>query len=325
MMLLERWVRRPQNVWLRKALFQVHLWTGIGIGLYVLAISISGSAIVYRNALYKNLSPGLKMVAITGPRLTHEQLKQAALRSYPDYALSYIWEGKKPNQAVEVWMHRGNKQKQRLFDPYTGKDLGPSVPAGIKLLAWLGDLHVNLLAGKPGRLVNGIGAAFLTLLCLTGAVIWWPGIGSWRRSLTPNWRTNWKRLNWELHSALGAWTFLFIFMWGITGVLLVFPQPFQDLVGHFTPINQPFRRRQPVAIGDKILRWPAYLHFGNRWGWQIEALWVILGLVPVALFVTGCIMWWNRVLSPALRRVRSPQEGTPAPDTTEPQELAAQR
>ena len=36
----ERWMRRPQNVWLRRALFQVHLWTGIAVGLYVVAISV---------------------------------------------------------------------------------------------------------------------------------------------------------------------------------------------------------------------------------------------------------------------------------------------
>ena len=298
----ERWARRPQTVWLRKALFQVHLWTGIGVGLYVLAISISGSAIVYRNTLYKKLSPGPKMVTVSGERLSHDGLKQAAVLAYPGYSVSYIWEGKQPNQVVEIWMHRGHKQKQRLFDPYTGKDVGPSVPTGIKILAWLADLHINLLAGKPGRAVNGLGASFLTLLCLTGAVVWWPGVESWRRSLTLNWRANWKRFNWDLHSAFGFWSFLFIFMWGITGVLLVFPQPFQDFVAHFTPINQPFRRRQPVAIGDKILRWPAYLHFGNRWGWPIETLWVILGLVPVVLFITGGIMWWNRVLVPAMKR-----------------------
>ena len=28
---VERWVRHPQQVWARKALFQIHLWTGIGV------------------------------------------------------------------------------------------------------------------------------------------------------------------------------------------------------------------------------------------------------------------------------------------------------
>jgi hypothetical protein len=33
--------RRPQSLWLRRALFQIHLWTAIGVGLYVVAISVS--------------------------------------------------------------------------------------------------------------------------------------------------------------------------------------------------------------------------------------------------------------------------------------------
>ena len=33
---------------MRRALFQVHLWTGLAGGLYILAICLSGSAIVFR-------------------------------------------------------------------------------------------------------------------------------------------------------------------------------------------------------------------------------------------------------------------------------------
>src|SRR5262245_17918391 len=47
----QRWVRQPQRVWLRRALFQVHLWTGLALGLYVVVLSITGSALVYRNEM----------------------------------------------------------------------------------------------------------------------------------------------------------------------------------------------------------------------------------------------------------------------------------
>lgn len=52
MKLWQRWVRQPQSVWVRKALFQVHRWTGIGAGLYVLLTSVTGSAIVFRNEIF---------------------------------------------------------------------------------------------------------------------------------------------------------------------------------------------------------------------------------------------------------------------------------
>jgi len=41
-----RWVRHPQKVWLRKALFQVHLWSGIALGLYIFLMSVTGGVLV---------------------------------------------------------------------------------------------------------------------------------------------------------------------------------------------------------------------------------------------------------------------------------------
>ncbi len=84
-------------------------------------------------------------------------------------------------------------------------------------MLWLVRLHTNLLAGSTGRIVNGIGGVCLTLLCLTGAIIWWPGIKYWRRSLEVNWRANFPRLNWDLHSALGFWFLPMLLLWGLSG------------------------------------------------------------------------------------------------------------
>ena len=44
------------------------------------------------------------------------------------------------------------------------------------------------------------------------------------------------------------------------------------------------------------------LHFG-RWRvpW-LKAVWAVVGLVPAIMFVSGVVMWWNRVLRPKLRR-----------------------
>jgi hypothetical protein len=35
----QRWVHRPQQLLLRKAFFQIHLWIGIAVMLYVAVIS----------------------------------------------------------------------------------------------------------------------------------------------------------------------------------------------------------------------------------------------------------------------------------------------
>ncbi len=161
--LWQRWFRRPQNVWLRRALFQIHLWTGIGTGLYVVLISVTGSAIVFRNEIYQNAGAGARIVQVRGTKLPADDLKKIVRQKYPDSSLSFVFEGKLPNTATEVWLEHGKDRLQRLFDPYTGADLGDSVPQAIRVAAWLAKLHTDLLYGETGRKVNGIGAIFLTL------------------------------------------------------------------------------------------------------------------------------------------------------------------
>ncbi len=313
MRLAQRWLRRPKSLWLRKALFQIHLWTGVSLGVYVFVISLSGSAIVFRNELYNALWPGPRTVAMSGPRLTHDQLRDAARRAYPQYKLSWIWDAKQPNQATEIWMDRKGHKKERLFDPYTGLDLGESRPYSIQLIAWLIDLHVNLLAGERGRLINGACAVIVLTLAFSGAVLWWPGTARWRRSLTIQTTSNWKLFNWELHSVVGFWMLPIVLMFGFVGFYAGVPRPVQVIVnkiapldvygidGPVTPSTRSFRPK--LTTGDTIIRWISYLHFGNFGGWPSKALWVVIGLAPAFLFVTGLLMWWNRVLGPAVRRV----------------------
>jgi uncharacterized iron-regulated membrane protein len=273
---VKRWLNRPQATWLRKAVFQIHLWAGISLGLYVVIVCASGSAIVFRNDLYD------------------------------------VLEGRK----------------------------GPAVKMTYRALSWLGDLHGKLLMGADGMTANAIGGALLAGVCLTGMVVWWPGIANWRRAMTIRADVGWKRLMWDLHSAVGFWTFAMLLVWGLTGTYFVFPQPFRATVNYFTPVFPPRvqsqsvqriplrsgttqgsatftlpRRRRPLTLGGKILRGFSYAHYGNFGGWPVKALWVLLGLAPAVLFGSAMVMWWNRVLRPAARRLRHSQnQQRDAPD-----------
>ena len=178
----QRWVRQPQKVWLRRALFQVHLWSGIGIGLYILLMSVTGSVLVYRNELYRAATPEPIISSGSGPRLTDDQLAEAARNLYRGYRVVQISRARNPDQAVDISMLRRAESKKRMFDPRSGSDLGNSVPTGILLVSKLIDLHANLLGGTTGRTVNGVGAFALLALAMTSLAIWWPGTKTWRRN-----------------------------------------------------------------------------------------------------------------------------------------------
>ena len=213
-------VTRPQSVWLRRALFQVHLWTGLATGLYIFIISLSGSLIVFRRELDRALCPG------------------------------------------ELETSPSGRQIRVVCEP--------------AFVSWMAEFHDHLGAGRAGLLINGIGAAVVIAMCVTGAVLWWPGRTRWRRSLTLHRGVAARRFIWDLHSVLGFWLLLLILLWALSGIYFAFPGRFD-------------------ALSDTATEWLVRLHFGRTFGLPIEWLWVILGLVPCGLFVTGTLMWWNRV------------------------------
>jgi len=329
MTLGQLWLRQPQKLWLRRALFQVHLWSGIALGIYVVVVCVSGSAVVFRTDI-ENVLSAKTQVEATGTPLTREQLRQAAQRRYPDYVIGTITRGRFATEAAEVQITRGWREQRRLVNPFTGQDMGPSPSTLFRWMRVAGDLHGNLMLGPRGLTANGVGGFLTAVICLTGIVVWWPGIANWRRSLWIRGNVGWKRLNWDLHSAFGIWTFAILLMWGLTGAYFIFPDPFRAVINNFTPINpprtqqvapspqasaasaiagsngtpSPFRRpRRPRTKGEKILRGFSSAHYGNFGGWPLKVLYVILGFAPAVLFVTGVIMWWNRVLSPAAKRL----------------------
>jgi uncharacterized iron-regulated membrane protein len=299
--------------------------------MYVSVICFSGSVLVYRNELYQAFAPTPVIVTGAGVPLTNNALTEAARTAYPHHAVSDLQPGATVNHAIELTLKRGEETTRRLFHPFTGKDLGDPIPLGFRTTKWLLDLHGNLLSGEFGRRVNGVGAVLLILLSMTGAVIWWPGIKTWRRSLKFDLRSSWKRLNWSLHSALGFRFFGFIFLWGVTGAYLSFPSGFAAFFDYFEPLDESSSVERVV---DRIQYWLAYLHFGRLGGRGIpgcgrglcdsitKAVWATAGLVPPVMFATGAFVWWNRVVRPSVEQspaLHSPTSSTVANTTARPE------
>jgi uncharacterized iron-regulated membrane protein len=157
--------------------------------------------------------------------------------------------------------------------------------SSVASIEWLVRLHGTLLAGPPGHVLNGVGAFCLLLLCVTGAVIWWPGRAHWRRSLTIEWSARFPRLNWDAHSAFGFWFLAFVTMWGVSGLYLSQPQLFNVLL-----------RLDPAdRVVDRGLFWLTQLHFG-RFDAVTQAVWALVGLVPAVLAFTGIFICCRRVI-----------------------------
>jgi len=308
MSFLSRVLRQPKKLLIRKIAFQIHLWIGLGIGLYVVLLSLTGSALVFRREMDRAFAPDRPVRDASRQTLSVEELTEAARRAYPDWEVASVGLIQRRTPVIQFDFTRNGETIEREFNAYTGEDIGDPFPPSSEWLLWVVSLHDDLLVtrNQSGRFWNGIGSILATLLCITGAIVWWPGIASWKRALSVKRKSSWKRFNFDLHSALGFWFFSIIFIWALSGIYLAMPTPFMDVVNWFFG-PQP-EDIQNVRVIDTVVEWLARLHFGRWRSHTLKAVWVIIGLLPAAMFVTGAVMWWNRVVRmPRAARVREPK------------------
>jgi uncharacterized iron-regulated membrane protein len=284
----QRWLRQPQLLRWRRFAVQLHLWVGLGLGLYIVVLSVSGSLSVLRPDVHRWFVP--RTVATVGTRLTGDALQEAVRRAYPLYEVTNVFERRRPDTPVMVTLQLDGETVERLFDPYAARDLGLTYPPITEAIEWVVDLHDNLLAGTTGRAVNGVGALLFLMLVITGAIVWWPGVNRIGHSLVPGKPAKSARFARRLHNALGIWILALVLLWAVTAVYFSFPDPFERIVDHFDEDLTDFERP------DWLVRTLVNLHFGRQYGMTVKWLWVAFGLVPAVLFVTGGITWWARVV-----------------------------
>ena len=374
--LAETFLENPRRSRLRKLLFQVHLWIGLTLGLYVVVVCVSGSLVVFRSEIEDALHAELTTVKPGAQRVALQPVYEAVKRAHPDDTLRTINLPTASDRAWSFWFTGAKGKSFHAYaNPYTGALLGTDI-ANDNLTEWLYDLHAHLLGGGTGEKINGIGAMLLVVLCLTGVVIWWPGRGRVvRQGLTIQWRAQWKRRNYDLHKVIGIASAALIVLVAVTGIYFPFRQPFRVVAGW---LGHPAKTETPRCIPRPVAQWPTLdeaiatantalpegevnwiglprksdedisvrkklpsdwrltgsdyvhldqytgavllverhaersrgerfmramfpLHVGTFGGLFTRILWAGLGLVPVLLFVSGLLMWWNRVVRPRLR------------------------
>ena len=208
----------------QRATFQIHLWLGLAIGLYVACVSATGAVLVFRSELQRATTPELfRQAHPDAPQADVATVVDGLRAAYPDYTLVGVdapWTGRQNFLAYET---KGRAFITVLADASTGVVLG-QLPER-SLVARLQDLHESLLGGPVGRTLNGVGGLTLVVLSLAGVVLWWPGT------------TNWKRTTWQVHRTAGIWMLGLIVMWSASGAAFEFSKPFRTAVNRLSPLT----------------------------------------------------------------------------------------
>lgn len=248
-------VSARRTSWLRRVLFQVHLWTGLALGLYAVAISVSGSILVYSPVLAEWAHRDLRQVpsADVSGRTTVSPSEALAhvRRALPGRVLLNIQVAAEPHRAHVVGLLDGRAYRVVFVHPVTGRVSEPVHGAG-PVVGWVERLHSNFFSGRPGRVANGTGALLLVLLAVSGLVTWWPGRAGVVRALGVAWGAGWKRVVFDVHNALGVWLFVPVLIVSVTGAYFTWPQVYRDIVSRVSPVTRAPAPRSEVPASPGL-------------------------------------------------------------------------
>jgi uncharacterized iron-regulated membrane protein len=264
---------------LRNTLFQIHMWIGLIAGILFILLGLSGSIIVYGNDVARLLSPTPAATA-QGTPLPLEKLADSVKSMAPagraqlqinlpqgagqPAVLRFVAQrggrggpgaeaggGRRGGRGPDATPQSAGPQAQGaarpqppvardiFVDPVSGQVLG-SRASNNSFVATVRELHESLFLGRSGRNVVGWLGVGMTLLGLSGLVLWWPRRGQWKYAFGVRRTAKGARFWRELHAMAGIWGFIVFIFVSITGVALGFPQTTQALLsGGNAPAGPP--------------------------------------------------------------------------------------
>jgi len=241
---------------LRRILVNIHLWLGITFGVIGALLGITGSVLVFDDAIDARFNP--QRYAVSSPQLGllyTEYVKRAAKAvegrarpmsmQLPDAGGGPIVVNARPTAQGEQGFYRV------YIDPPTGRVLDIAEAGGV--LGWIHQFHGSLmLRDYGGRTIVGIVGIAMLISALSGIYLWWPPRNQWPRAL--GYRAGVVFLR-NLHYSFGFYGSLVLVLLAFTGIYIAFPDAGHTVTGIFWPVSMPLPRpnAQPPHTEQKLV------------------------------------------------------------------------
>ncbi len=210
---------------IRKFINDIHLWLGIGSGLILFVVCLSGTIYTFHSEIDELMNSSNYHVEVPTQQgvaaLPIAYLKRI-LATHVDGHISSVTV---PAHPTEVYRFSVKKEGERrgttyLLNPYTGAFLGSTKTGTYEFFMVMFRLHRWLLLDMSiGRPIVGWSTVVFVVIIVTGLVIWVPQKAkSWKQGLRIKWSGQWKRINHDLHNSLGFYTAIFLLIMALTGL-----------------------------------------------------------------------------------------------------------
>lgn len=213
----------------RKAVFWIHLVSGLVTGGVVLIMSVTGILIAFEEEILEWIDHDVSRVSGVGEKsetLAILDLRERLVSSHPDFIPTAVHISSDPERAYAFYAGR---EGHWYVDPVSGAARPSEATEAHELIHEIEEWH-RFLGMKGDRLplgkfINGVCNLAFFLLCLTGIILWIPRRWSWKAVkpsllIVPRFHGKARDFNW--HNVTGFWFLLPLVVLSGTAVVISF-------------------------------------------------------------------------------------------------------
>ncbi|GAA0540838.1 PepSY-associated TM helix domain-containing protein [Chitinophaga japonensis] len=245
---------------------RVHLWLGLGSGLLVLFLGITGCILAFQREIENATQQYRYIDNENKPLLKPSDLKVIAEKALP---------GKKAHSAT--YYKNGRAAEVAFFslepayyytvyiNPYSGQvQKVKDMDADFFRVILMGHFYL-WLPPTIGQPIVATGTLVFLVMLITGLVLWWPRNKAARKQrFSIKWNARWKRVNYDLHNVLGfyiTWVIIFIMLTGLVWGFQWFAKSMywitsggKDLVAYYEPFSDKAGKALPATapVEDRV-------------------------------------------------------------------------
>lgn len=224
----------PENIhdlttMFRKAIFWIHLISGILSGIVIAIMSVTGIAIAFEEEILHWIDRDHSTIEIpaNAQKLTIEELQKKVNTERPDFPANYFVTHKDPKAAHQFFVDRTGPI---YVNPYNGELNETKATNAHDFIHTLENWHrffgiTSEENWQIGRYINGISNLAFLLLCITGIIIWFPRALKWRilkKTLFFNKKAKGKARDFNWHNVFGIWSLPVLVILSATAVVISF-------------------------------------------------------------------------------------------------------
>ena len=218
--------KKTKKYTLRKFINDVHLWLGIGSGIILFLVCLSGTILTFEEEIKDLFAKEFVVADASGSRLSMKELSESLSK---EGIVGNVTIPAVRDKALNFSVKTSPKERRGTtyyVDPYSGEyqkvqksNLDGFFMTMFIMHRWL------LLDTEIGRPIVGVATIIFLFLSISGIILWFPKKMKWK-NFKPGFKiklkANWKRINHDLHNTLGFYACIFLVIMSLTGLFWSF-------------------------------------------------------------------------------------------------------